>query len=80
MSMLSLTTGVSSIDGMVIAMDVKPLDDTTSDQTIFSIRDNSNNIVRIVFTFEPPSSTNFIVNYGSGQNSPITGPTLTPSN
>ncbi len=77
--MLSLTTGVSSTDGMVIAMDVKPLDTTISDQTIFSIRDNSNNYVPIAFTFKPPSSTNFLTNYDVGPNPLIPGPALIPS-
>ena len=80
MSILSLNGGSSSTNGMVIAMDIKPLDTTTPSQTIFSIRDSTNNKVTLAFTFQPPSGTNLAANYGSGWNLISAGPTLTPSN
>ncbi len=80
MSILSLNIGVSTTNGMVIAMNIKPLDTITPNQTIFSVRDNSTNKVSLVFRFQPPSNTDLVTNYGSGWNTPITGPMLTPSN
>jgi len=77
---LSLNSGASTTNGMVIAMDINPLDPETSNQVIFSVRDNSTNEVSLALRFQPPSNTDLVTNYGSGWNTPITGPMLTPSN
>ncbi len=80
MSILSQNVGASTTNGMVIAMNIKPLDTVTPNQTFFSVRDNSTNKVSLAFRFQPPSNTDLVTNYGSGWNTPITGPMLIPSN
>ncbi len=79
-SILSLNSGASTTNGMVIAIDINPLDPATSNQVIFSVRDNSTNDVSLAFRFQPPSNTDLVTDYGSGWNAPIGGPSLTPSN
>jgi hypothetical protein len=79
-SILSLNIGASTTNGMVIAMDINPLDTATSNQVIFSMRNNSTNDVSLAFRFQPPSNTDLVTDYGSGWNTPIEGPDLTPSN
>jgi len=80
MSILSLNVGASTTNGIVIAMNIIPLDTITPNQTIFSVRDNSTNKVSLSFRFQPPSNTDLVTDYGSGWNAPIEGPDLTPSN
>ena len=74
-----LPTGGSTKKGLVIAMDVKPLDTSTEDQTIFSLRDSTNNNVFLAFVFNPPNGAYFTYNSDSGWKS-VVGPSLASRN